>query len=659
MDGNRRSGGARRAGIAACLGLLATLGAACSDGGPGGDGPSGGGGANGDTGAGSRTGALYPPWTELAMPAVSVQGGSATAPGGVGQPGGEVHLLAQGDITLDSGLTPVPTPDVPAAPGDATKVDADALAADVSVGGSVRLVGKLMSGGSDAVRTITSGGDIFVEGTLRSADLGGARQGLTLTASGTVYVAGAIDSSGAASSGQSGGALTITASRVVVTGKLLSSGGSGSAAGGPAGAITIQVTESMISTGTIESFGGVAEDAGPATGGAAADLAIKAGGDVMLAGAIRIRGGAATSSGGAGATGGAAATLRIDADGAVTLGGTVDARGGLAIAMSGAAAGGAAGGVLVGDKARPTQLSILVPVTATGGDGDMAGGAGGKITPEPGTGNLSVATVIDVSGGSSLSAPGAGGLVTGGPQAEGTGGVFVTGAINASGGSIRKGGVGNGGDAGRVDFEIIPTLGPVTIAASGKITVDGGSSGGAGIAGGGGHVWLFSKDADVTLAGKISARGGNAPDDGGTGGLGGMVYFFTDNNHNALNSTLGNLLVDTTGVIDASGGDGTIGGSARNHPGGWPTFPEQQEEIAIFFNCDGVHGETMNWMENRGHLIARGGVHNGNGGDVVYHGIGPGQRGTPFPPGGNHHPPSGNVDNAADGTGMPGDFAGE
>ena len=58
----------------------------------------------------------------------------------------EVHLLAQGDITLDSGLTPVATPDVPAAPGEATKVDADALAADVSVGGSVRLVGKLMSG---------------------------------------------------------------------------------------------------------------------------------------------------------------------------------------------------------------------------------------------------------------------------------------------------------------------------------------------------------------------------------------------------------------------------------------------------------------------------------------------------------------------------------
>jgi hypothetical protein len=65
-------------------------------------------------------------------------------------------------------------------------------------------------------------------------------------------------------------------------------------------------------------------------------------------------------------------------------------------------------------------------------------------------------------------------------------------------------------------------------------------------------------------------------------------------------------------------------------------------------------------MENRGHLIARGGVHNGNGGDVVYHGIGPGQRGTPVEPGqSQHHPPSGNLDNAGDGTGMHGDFGGE
>ena len=47
---------------------------------------------------------------------------------------------------------------------------------------------------------------------------------------------------------------------------------------------------------------------------------------------------------------------------------------------------------------------------------------------------------------------------------------------------------------------------------TGKITVEGGKSGGNGIAGGGGHVWLFTKDGDVTIAGTISVRGGDAPD---------------------------------------------------------------------------------------------------------------------------------------------------
>ena len=114
-----------------------------------------------------------------------------------------------------------------------------------------------------------------------------------------------------------------------------------------------------------------------------------------------------------------------------------------------------------------------------------------------------------------------------------------------------------------------------------------------------------------------------------------MVYFFTDDNHNAIDVQAGNLLVDTTGVVDASGGKGAgKGGDARSdgRAGYVPAFPEFMEQIAIFLNCDGAHGETLNWMENRGHLIARGGAANGNGGDIVYHGVGPGQRGTPLEP---------------------------
>jgi len=58
-------------------------------------------------------------------------------------------------------------------------------------------------------------------------------------------------------------------------------------------------------------------------------------------------------------------------------------------------------------------------------------------------------------------------------------------------------------------------------------------------------------------------------------------------------------------------------------------------------------------------LIARGGAHNGNGGDITYHGIGPGQRDMPTDDSGNHHPPGGNQDMSGDGSGQAGDYGAE
>jgi len=209
-------------------------------------------------------------------------------------------------------------------------------------------------------------------------------------------------------------------------------------------------------------------------------------------------------------------------------------------------------------------------------------------------------------------------------------------------------------------MELTPTDGPVNIDASATITVEGGAARGTGTAGGGGHVWFFTKDGDETIAGTVSVNGGAALDPGGVGGQGGMIYFFSDNNHNAVQVAKGNLLVTATGLLEASGGAGTTGGSARSNgvAGSVPVFPDDQEQIAIFLNCDGEHGNTLNWMENDGQVIATGGVHDGNGGDVVYHGIPPGAYGTPDPTG-DYPVPSGNLDNAGDGTGKPGDFDGE
>ncbi len=64
-------------------------------------------------------------------------------------------------------------------------------------------------------------------------------------------------------------------------------------------------------------------------------------------------------------------------------------------------------------------------------------------------------------------------------------------------------------------------------------------------------------------------------------------------------------------------------------------------------------------MKNEGQIIARGGVHNGNGGDVTYHGIPPGVLGTDSPNSGDYPVPPGMVDNAADGSGVKGDFDGQ
>ena len=627
----------------ALVGLVTLVGPGC-----------GGGSSSGVDGGPGNAVVIHPPWKELPRPMVSVEGGAALSARGQGQPGGTVHLVAQGDVSFDPGLPAPAAPMVPGAPAGAQTLDTAALAADVSAAEAVVIGGNVTTGGSDAIRKITSGGDLFVTGKLRAADLGGGRQEIDLTAGGTLYISGTVDASGDA--GQAGGAVHLSASQIVITGKVLTSGGEGDGAGGQAGAVTIAATQGLALSGSIEAFGGNATGAATVTGGSGGALTVTGGGGASLIGIMLVRGGAATAKTGGSAQGGAAGIIAIDVDGAVDLGGTIDARGGLATGDGdgGTVVGGAAGALRVGEHAPAAMIAVHVPVAATGGAGNDVGGMGGTVTPEPGAGNVNVAgnAAIDVSGGDSLTMPGTGGLINGGPRTDpGSGGLHVSGEMFANGGSILPGGGGNGADAGRIDFEMNATDGQVMIDQTAKVTADGGKAEN-GVAGGGGHIWMWTLDGDLTVAGNVSARGGDASDAAGTGGLGGMIYFFSDNNHNAVDVGKGNLMITTTGHLDASGGNGAIGGSARNDGTTWvANFPEEQEQIAIFLNCDGQHGETHNWMENDGLLTARGGVPNGNGGDIVYHGIGPGQLTMPTDGSGNHHPPSG--------TGMPGVYGGE
>ncbi|MES1204963.1 MAG: hypothetical protein ABUS79_03415 [Pseudomonadota bacterium] len=655
--GDGGGGGTGTGGVGASSG---TGGAASNGGGTGGAG------ATGPVGA-------HAPWVELASAVLDVQGGTALSAGGKGQNGGLIHLIAGGDVSLDPSQPAVPAQTVPATPAGAKAVDDAALAADVSVGGDASIA-SATAGGTDATRTISAGGDLYVTGTLRAADLGSARQALTLKATNTIYVSGTIDASGAAGSGQAGGAVNLSAKTVIITGKVLTAGGDGSASAGAAGPIVIQTSSGgTFITGTIDASGGNVNAGGTLIAGPGATFKIQSGGDVGISGTVLLRGGGAANSGAGPAQGGDAGSLVIDSNGAVTLGGVIDGRGGLAKATGagGPVTAGKAGEVHIGETAPPKSIAIRVPVVATGGDADAAAGTGGNLKPEPGTGSFVVAGAheLDLSGGSSMTAPGAGGLLNGGPRSEGMGGVHVSGDITANGGSIMAGGSGDGADGGRIDMELIPTLGSVTIDQTANLVANGGASGGTGTAGGGGHVWFFTKDGDVTCAGHVITDGGDAPDPGGVGGKGGMIYFFTDNNFNATTTTdaagttaPGNLWITTTGVLQANGGAGATGGSARSDgvPGRVPPFPDEQESIAIFLNCDGAHGNTFNWMENDGWLYANGGAHNGNGGDIVYHGIPKNARQDPnFGSYGDYPVPSGNIQLNGDGTGKKGDFLGE
>jgi hypothetical protein len=570
----------RVAGVFVVAAATAQL-AGCSDDGSAAPG-AGGGGDNGGlgsaSGGGSRTGtggngAITSVWVEPSAPTLTVEGGRATSGAGRGSAGGAIQIKVNGPVTLDPGLAPA----VPGAPAGATKIDASALAADVTSDASIQISGMVKSGGSDAVRKITSNGDIYVEGTLRSAELGAARQALSLSApNGTVFVSGAVDTGGnlnaPATGAQAGGAIDINAKQVVVTGRLASAGGNGADAAGAAGAITITAST-----------------------------------DVVITGLVRLRGGAATGA----VTGGAAAALRIDAPGAVQLTGTIDGRGG---PSTGGGDAGVAGTVNIGDTTAPSSLAMSASMLTTGGAGAAAGGEGGMI------------------------------------KVDAAGAITIAGEIHTDGGAATGASGGDGGTAGALTLTVTSVIDALVMTTTSLVTLDGGASSGAGHAGGGGHLFYYTNDGDQSIAGKISARGGAAPGAGGYGGLGGAINLFSDNNHNA---TGGNLTIETTGVIDASGGAGTYGGSARND-GTWDIafFPEMQEMIAVLLNSDGVHGTPPrgNCMtQNFGHIIARGGASGGNGGDVIYHGNGAGDL---------TDPESGIVDTGADGNGMPGQWAG-
>ena len=217
---------------------------------------------------------------------------------------------------------------------------------------------------------------------------------------------------------------------------------------------------SIYVTGTIDT-------SGTSTGGKAGDIRISADGNVLLVGAVKGRGGAAS----------AAAALAIDAGGGVQLAGTIDLRGGAARdATSGGVLDGGAGGHLTIGAVRPpasvVSRSTCPPMAATAmtarGRAAASRSSWAETSPPP-----------------EPCAPG---------------------RFDPSGGS------GDGGLAGNFTMDINTIVGSQSYRPGSVIMLDGGGSGGVGTAGGGGHLYGRSYDGIVTMSGSLFARGGTARD---------------------------------------------------------------------------------------------------------------------------------------------------
>lgn len=621
-------------------------------------------------------------WTELTAPAIDVGGGTALAPEGSGARGGLVRLRSPGAITIDPALTVAPSPPLPAVPTAGVALVAADLSADVTSAGTIRIDSMLAASGSDAVRIITStGGDIVITGELRGADLGAATQSLVLRApSGNIFVTGTVDSAGGDSTndGDAAGGIEITARTVVVSGQLIAAGelggtgaggtggnvhiistngpvlvaqgsvitvgGKSTTQGGAGGAIDISADERLWLSGTIDTFGGDGRGQDSVGGGAGGAITLLAGDDLDVVSNVRLRGGAASATG-TGAAGGAAGALTLDSDGVTRITGIIDGRGGLALDQAGGVVtGGSAGSLLIGDLDRPLSIEIRAPIVAAGGSGLASGGHGGDVYLVATDGIIGVAATIRVDGGDSLRRAGNAGLVEGVAGPVG-GGIRLSDLIFGQGGAVMTGGTVNGGTGAVVRLNNTSTLGGLNITASGGLRVDGGAAG-TGTGGGGGDIQMRTYDGNASIAGELLSRGGGAQ---GTGGAGGILELFTDANFNGIG---GNLTIETSGLVDVSGGAGAIGGDARNNGGaGVGLFPTYQHQLAVLLNSDGVHGPPQDGaLLNSGRIIARGGLGNGSGGDLMFHGRMPNSYMDPV---------AGLVYLDGDGTGLAGDFVAE
>ena len=559
---------------------------------------------------------------------------SGGASSGLGGEGGVFTARSDRAIVVTSD----PPPAAPTLPSPVVVNTLDSLNADRTLTGTTEVVGDVTDSGPGAVRSISvNGGDLIVSGTLERSG------GFSLEASGLIRVTGTIRTSG--------GAVTLRAAQIVVSGDLLTEPGPG----GAGGAVAIRSTGGIDLRGTIQTTGGgVAGNADAPRGGPGGAITIEGAGDVVVASALRFRGGRAWTSG-SGAIGGDGGHLSVHGA-TVHLFGELDGRGGTATAASeGSGVRGGRGGRISAGTAIPVASLILKNgrFSAGGGAGDESGGNGGSMDLLASAEGMDLDGTFGAEGGASPVAPGAGGLIK--AQCDVVGGDLKSVAtILVAGGSATPSPAGGpGGAGGRIELSawFDPTQsaggsgGSILLGSASILNADGGSSTGAAAAGKGGTIHLEIPEARVSLGGVVSARGGSALGSG-AGGLGGFIWVTSDANANALG---GDTTVEAGALLDASGGPSASG------PGGdaqWSATPDMFDPevipIAVLLDGDSVWGGVNAGavIQNNGTVVARGGKTGAHGGDVYFHGRSAGTR----------EPERGDVRNEGDGAGGDGVF---
>jgi hypothetical protein len=431
------------------------------------------------------------------------RGGSS----GAGGAGGAITIVAQNGSALSTGTIDSSGGEGLGGAGGAAGVSVLVCSGAATAVGDAQSAGRRVSRGGSGTTAGGNGGTIVTQGC----------------PTGRVMISGLMDGSGGDATvdgkgGDGGTAVVAVASnRAFVAGQLLVTGGKGASSGigGQGGIAEVIVNKTTAATPASQGIFLTAQldvsGGDGATGGAAgvaflneaaSDLAGSPGTTVVVSGHQSI-----DASGGQGATagGGGGHLVLVSARNSGTTARIGSVTSELPLLVNGgqglAGAGGAAGTIDARtDGSDPKDIAALdraVTVTgslsAVGGEGTAAGGAGGVITLYEHF-KVDARGAIDASGGRGGSAQGGGGghvVLTGE-------GAVSTGTITASGGASQANQGGGGGTA---------SANGARTTVAGAVTADGGA-GGTGFGGGGGGTVTVSGTTETHVNAVCSVRAG-------------------------------------------------------------------------------------------------------------------------------------------------------